>query len=449
MTLLHFCWEGALIAAAFAIALALLRRARPETRYAAACATLAAMVAAPVVTFLRIGNSLVLPATTAAAQGAGSAMDRALAPAPAAPLDNLAPWIALCWLAGVAVLTVRWGLAWAVLERRVRQSSAIVPADLIAALERVRVRMSIARDIPVRMADWVDSPAVSRWIRPVLLIPAAAVAGLNLDQIEAIFAHELAHIRRHDYLVNLLQTAIETLLFYHPAVWWVSRQIRVEREHCCDDLAVASCGERRVYASALLELERHRAARPVLAMAASGGSLKARIARVLYPRQAAPSSMGASAILFAMAVLFFCSGLRMTAQVADGPYAKWLNEEAVYIITAEERQAFTGLRTDPDRNRFIEQFWLRRDPTPGTARNEYQEEHYRRIGYASGRFSGPQIPGWKTDRGRIYILYGPPDELEVHPATTREAWLYRFIDGIGTNVVFEFQEGKLKAAAAK
>jgi GWxTD domain-containing protein len=136
------------------------------------------------------------------------------------------------------------------------------------------------------------------------------------------------------------------------------------------------------------------------------------------------------------------------------PYQKWLNEDVVYIITDEERAAFHRLQADEEREHFIEQFWLRRDPTPGTLENEFREEHYRRIAYANEHFAS-RIPGWKTDRGRIYITYGPPDEIEDHstggsyqrPAaegggTTStfpfQQWRYRFIEGIGSNVIIEF-----------
>ncbi len=138
----------------------------------------------------------------------------------------------------------------------------------------------------------------------------------------------------------------------------------------------------------------------------------------------------------------------------ETPYRKWLTEDVGYIITDEERAAFKKLQTDEERDQFIEQFWLRRDPTPDTVENEYKEEHYRRIAYANEHFASG-IPGWKTDRGRFYIMYGPPDEIESHPAGGTyerpidegggetstypfEQWRYRYIDGIGTNVVLEF-----------
>jgi len=138
----------------------------------------------------------------------------------------------------------------------------------------------------------------------------------------------------------------------------------------------------------------------------------------------------------------------------ETPYKKWLNEEVVYILTDEERKTFGRLETDEERQQFIEQFWLRRDPTPDTEENEYREEHYRRIAYANERFASG-IPGWKTDRGRIYIMFGPADEVEEHPSggtyerpieegggTTStfpfEKWRYRYIEGIGNDVNIEF-----------
>jgi GWxTD domain-containing protein len=138
----------------------------------------------------------------------------------------------------------------------------------------------------------------------------------------------------------------------------------------------------------------------------------------------------------------------------ETPYKKWLNEDVTYIITDEERQAFKRLNTDEEREQFIEQFWLRRDPTPDTEENEFKEEHYRRIAYANEHYASG-IPGWKTDRGRIYITYGPPDEIDSHPSGGSyerpieegggetstypfEDWRYRYIEGIGNDVNIEF-----------
>src|SRR5215813_13413856 len=138
----------------------------------------------------------------------------------------------------------------------------------------------------------------------------------------------------------------------------------------------------------------------------------------------------------------------------ETPYKKWLNEDVGYIISDEEKQAWKRLATDEEREQFIEQFWLRRDPTPDSVENEFKEEHYRRIAYSNERYASG-IPGWKSDRGRIYIMYGPPDEIEDHSSggtyerpieegggTTStypfQQWRYRYIEGVGTNIIIEF-----------
>lgn len=144
------------------------------------------------------------------------------------------------------------------------------------------------------------------------------------------------------------------------------------------------------------------------------------------------------------------------SEEANGPraYKRWLNEDVVYIITPEERNAFLHLQTNEEREQFIEQFWQRRNPDPEFVENTYKEEHYRRIAYANEHFSSG-VPGWRTDRGRIYIMWGPPDEIETHPSGGAyerppeegggqtstypfEKWRYRYLEGIGEDVNLEF-----------
>src|SRR5207248_3598485 len=149
------------------------------------------------------------------------------------------------------------------------------------ACRRIAYRLGLHAAAHVVESALVDVPTVVGWLRPAIILPVAAIAALSPAQVEAILAHELAHIRRHDYAVNLLQTIAETLLFYHPAVWWLSRRIRAEREHCCDDLAVSLCGDPIAYASALADLESLRSSDHRFAMAATGGSLLHRVRRLI------------------------------------------------------------------------------------------------------------------------------------------------------------------------
>jgi len=130
---------------------------------------------------------------------------------------------------------------------------------------------------------------------------------------------------------------------------------------------------------------------------------------------------------------------------AASPYERWLNQDVAYIIDDQERTAFKALTTDEERNKFIKQFWERRDPNPGSSENAFKTEHYRRIAYANEHFAAIGLPGWKTDRGRIYIIFGPPDEIESHPSgegatPPSEAWLYRHIEGLGDGIIFGFTD---------
>jgi beta-lactamase regulating signal transducer with metallopeptidase domain len=198
------------------------------------------------------------------------------------------PWIVGLWTAGVALLALRLAVGWGMIRRLRRHGES--PRDPVwsARLERLRVRLGVTAPVDLLCSAQAGVPMVIGWLKPVVLVPAGLLAGLTPHQLEAVLAHELAHIRRHDYLVNLLQNVVETFFFYHPAVWWVSRQIRTEREHCCDDLAAAFCGSTLDYARALTALAELRHTSGVFGLAATGGSLVNRIARLAGVGNAEP-----------------------------------------------------------------------------------------------------------------------------------------------------------------
>ncbi|HLF83240.1 MAG TPA: M56 family metallopeptidase, partial [Blastocatellia bacterium] len=312
-TLIHFIWQGTLIAVFFASVSVLLRRFTANVRYAAACGAMLLMLIAPAATMFAISaatdSSLAGRLTAETAPGdqtvetvaetlAGQLIPALRTDIEAAPvsqpnamtlwaqdrLPRAMPWLLALWFTGVLFLSLRFAGGLVMVQRLKRiETSANVqlwPERLAELSHRLRVSR------PVRLCEsaLVEVPTVIGWLRPVILLPVSALTGLSAEQLEALLAHELAHIRRYDYLVNLLQTSIETLFFYHPAVWWVSAQVRQEREHCCDDLAVAACGDVLVYARALTALERLRGSEPQLAVAATGGSLLVRIHRLLRGR---------------------------------------------------------------------------------------------------------------------------------------------------------------------
>ncbi|HYE57475.1 MAG TPA: M56 family metallopeptidase, partial [Rhodothermales bacterium] len=313
LVLVHSLWQGALVAAALAVALRLLRRA--THRYAAACAALALLLLLPVLTFALLDLDRAPGVSVGVAGRASQAgVDGGLAlgtegPAvaffvPANWVDRWLPWAVGAWACGVFVFALRLvgGLAATYRLRRQALPAAEWLRERVALLA---LRMGLTRAVSVAVSERVRGPVVFGWLKPVVLLPLSAVTGLTPEQLEAVLAHELAHIRRHDYLVNLVQSVAETLLFYHPAVWWISGRMRAEREDCCDDAAVATCGDAIVYARALSSLERLRPA-PRFAMAATGGSLTARIRRLvgaprtevhLVPARTAGGLVGALAVV--------------------------------------------------------------------------------------------------------------------------------------------------------
>ena len=324
LMLLHFLWQGTLIGVVTVAALHALRRRSPELRYAVACAALVCMMATPLITAFTISRGVVLVpvvlqaarAQSPAARSASPSAAREMRPSPQIvgapaflePTNRSWPTVVVfLWMTGVAFLVTRFAAGCWSVHRLRRLALLEAPSRWSAAAERLALTLGLHRAVHVVDSMAVGTPTVIGWLKPVVVLPIAAFANLTSSQVDAILAHELAHIRRHDCLVNLLQTLAETLLFYHPVVWWISGRIRIEREHCCDDVAASVCGDAVVYAEALVELERWRAEQPVLALAATGGSLLGRIRRLLRvpdekPRAAAPMTIaGVAAILVCLA----------------------------------------------------------------------------------------------------------------------------------------------------
>src|SRR5205823_2653279 len=277
--LVHSLWQDALAAAGLASLLTLVPARAPRVRYALAALTLAVMLTLPLATALRVDAASDAAMPALAAPALTSLVDRI-----SAGLEPTLPWFVALWLGGVLVMSARLASGWAATRRLATARTRPVPEAWRQALARLARQLRVSRPVRLLASALIEVPAMIGWWRPVILIPVSVLAGGGLTplQLDALLAHELAHVRRHDYLVNLLQTVVETLLFYHPAVWWVSTRVREEREHCCDDLAVAACGDARVYATALLEMEQLRAA-PALALGAGGGSLLGRVRRLLAP----------------------------------------------------------------------------------------------------------------------------------------------------------------------
>ncbi|HEY6551769.1 MAG TPA: M56 family metallopeptidase [Vicinamibacteria bacterium] len=329
-SLLHFVWQGTVCAMLLAVAHLLLRRAAPQARYGAASAVLFTMLALPVATFLMlratgpssgdVGASSAFAGSRPPDWVAGSTPPGprgvsvpALARSLRARLEPWLPSLVGLWAAGVLLLSVRGVGGWAMVQRLRRTGLRDSPAAE-ETLQRLIAAMRVKAPVRLYESALVQVPTVMGWLRPVVLLPASAITGLSPEQLELILAHELAHVRRRDYLVNLVQTGAETFLFYHPAVWWVSHRMRVEREHCCDDLATAAAGSPVRYARALADLEelcvpRRGDRMPGFTMAATSGSLLSRIARLVAPPREDPRAPRGLVAVVALASLALALGV--------------------------------------------------------------------------------------------------------------------------------------------
>lgn len=343
-SLLHLVWQGVLVAALLGTALQLMRGASANSRYLVSCVALGAMLVLPAATAIRLQRSLqehAVPASdlssspqpstmmldeaaqasravTTAAQGS-SAQSWVWPTSAVHLLDRSVPFVLALWTAGVILFSLRLFAGWLRVQRLAASAAAAPGLDSEERLGRLAERMQLGRAVRVVRSALVEVPTVIGAIRPMILLPMAALSGMNSEQIEMILAHELAHIRRNDYFVNIIQSVIETLFFYHPAVWWVSRQVRIERENCCDDLAVSFCGDPVRYALALTELEHRRSTS--LAVAANGGSLLSRIRRLAgcsaNSRNCAPTWLTGLATLSALAVVLLILPTPLLARRSD------------------------------------------------------------------------------------------------------------------------------------
>jgi len=388
-TLVQFLWQGAIAAGLLAAAIYLFRPKSARVRYGLACLALIAMLAsfaatlawywphAAPVTIHSSGARYAIPAPPLWL----GYEDRMLSNQPE-PVQ----WIAPLWLLGVLLLSLRSIAGWIAVTRLKRSGVFAASEAWQHKLAELREKIRVSRPVTLLESYLADAPVVIGFLKPVILVPAQLFTGFSSEQIECILIHELAHIRRHDYLVNLLQTLAENLLFYHPAVWWVSSIIRAERENCCDDL-VARHGAARVFAEALVELEQRRWTANQAAMAANGGRLMHRVQRLLNPRttpRLASPAFFASLLPVAFTIAASIARAQSAATVPPipappaprppeliaqlspapaearpmrllpqiqqtTPYQKWLNEEVFWIITPEERQVFNALSTDADR----------------------------------------------------------------------------------------------------
>jgi len=365
--LIHFLWQGVAVAALMWCAMKMLRKASANLRYIAACAGLVLMVLASVVTFMmQDGN-------TAATVPESIAIETPFAPVAEPPvtsqnivipyaeptalpelslietltvqLESALPYCVIGWAVGVVVLSVWYLGGWCQLQKLRRIGTKAVSDAVAQKTSEFANRLGVHKCVRIAESALVQIPTVIGWLKPVILLPATALIGLDEMQLKAMIAHELAHIKRCDYLVNIVQTVVEILGFYHPAVWWISRQIRVERENCCDDMAVEVLEDRKEYAKALFSMEAVRAKQLDLAIAANGGHLQSRIGRLVGKNAPQHQKSGwiPSVITMIVVMLLFSSVLVFKSASAEKELIRHPSKQE---ITALFQQVDNALRSN-------------------------------------------------------------------------------------------------------
>ncbi|MCL2640037.1 MAG: M48 family metalloprotease, partial [Phycisphaerales bacterium] len=312
-TLVHFLWQGALVAALLAVAIQFLRRGRPQVRYVAACCALGLLVVMPVVTAAVVSPVVshvpVAVVDSPSPQPNGTNMGTVRDAASVFDADfrercqttqqvaggssvwglrfesfieMCLPWCVMLWLAGLVLISLWHVSGWLLLQRIRWHAKPPLDSRVVEVFRKMAERLRVRRGVAILESVLVQAPAVIGWLRPAIVVPASVLTGLSSDQLQAILAHELAHIRRWDTLVRMVQAAVETVLFFHPAVWWVSAVLTQESEYCCDEIALEVCGDRKTYVRALaFAAGITGGSSPGLAPAATGGKLMPRLRRIL------------------------------------------------------------------------------------------------------------------------------------------------------------------------
>ena len=331
-TLLHFCWQGAAIGLLYAVADRLTLRAPSSIRYAIAVGALALMPLMVALTFANEMQGVPALPSSAGIAAHGAVIQYGIAEHVPHGLvqvaesrggwmtsraERLLPWVDAAWMLGVLLLATRAMGGWWQLQRVRGRAAGMIPARLEARFREIGDLLQIGREVTLRVSEEVISPMAMGIWRATVILPVSALMQLSEEELEAVLAHELGHIRRWDYVCNLMQTAVESALFFHPAVWWVSRAVRDRREVCCDEIAVESCTDAVVYARALLRLEEQRTTQLRLAVALEGqrGTLLGRVKRILGEDRNMESKMTSGVRVAVAAAIVF--GLLMGPKLSD------------------------------------------------------------------------------------------------------------------------------------
>lgn len=288
ITLLHFLWQGLAVAVILACLLKVVDNKHSKLRYTFSSIAMLINLLLPIITFFVIQQPQTDTIYKATGIHTNHLLGLTILPEKSSlneTVISLLPYLTILWLVVSAYLAGKLLYQMVTVNRLPKHGVMPASSVLNASFNQLVARLGLSQHVSLRISLNIDVPMAVGWIKPVVLLPASMLTGLTPAQLEMLLLHELAHIKRYDYLVNLLQSLVEMLLFFHPAVFWVSKQMRIEREYCSDDIAVKHCGDALAYAHTLTDTaslcHQHRHATPVMAMAASGGDLTQRVLRLV------------------------------------------------------------------------------------------------------------------------------------------------------------------------
>jgi beta-lactamase regulating signal transducer with metallopeptidase domain len=253
-----------------------------------------------------------------------------------------APWFGLIWILGVLVLSVKWLAGWSYMQWLKQKATVLQDYEIERQVKRIARSMGIHQQIEIRLSDSLFGPCTLGFWRPIIMLPASILTGLSPEQIYGILAHEMAHIKRHDYLINIFQSMLDILFFYHPAQYWMSKHSREAREQCCDDMAIEATGNRMIYARALAEVAgaQLKPLSPATAFQEGKSQLLVRIQR-LFGAYRARSKTRLAGIGWASLLVLALGSAYWPVVHGQSPQS---GNEAVIITTDQEEEGFPFYR---------------------------------------------------------------------------------------------------------
>ncbi|MFG0256320.1 MAG: M56 family metallopeptidase [Phycisphaerales bacterium JB043] len=413
---IHFLWQGTLISVLAAITLSALRTSKPDVRHALCCASLALCLVVFVAT-------LTVALATRLEQARLASIDlSAIAPVTISTTltlpDTLAEFAAWAWFLGVITLATRFALQRHAAHRLATRGTSSPAQDWLDAFESIRARLGVRSSVRFLTSTLAPAPMVVGCLRPIVLVPASALTSLSHEQLRGVLAHELAHIRRHDHIINTAQAVIESLLFFHPAIWWLSSRIRIEREFCCDDIAIGRVANAKTFAEALVELESLRLTYQHAAIAANGGSLMQRITRIL----GAPSTTRNRSPLWKSAAMMVSVVALTGASIA---YAGGDKHASHYDAISEIRAlAASGVSDDVVRTLYDKLVLASDSYAKEAKRSKAEFKQEIKAAVEAGKITEEQAEAkYKEFKGSMYQKNTQAFLMDVHGMTKGEAKL--------------------------